>query len=60
MVTLSTMIWTFSLVRSATVVFYGLSLFQSAYGLTFGFPYESQKVRGVNIGGWLVVEVRLP
>ncbi|TFK19971.1 exo-beta-1,3-glucanase [Coprinopsis marcescibilis] len=23
---------------------------------TWGFPYESQKVRGVNLGGWLVLE----
>ena len=23
-----------------------------------GFPYGSQKVRGVNLGGWLVLEVR--
>ncbi len=60
MVTLSAISWTFCLVRLAAVVLYGLSLFQSAYGLTFGFPYGSQKVRGVNIGGWLVLEVRLP
>ena len=26
-------------------------------GPTFGFPYGSQKVRGVNLGGWLVLEV---
>jgi hypothetical protein len=24
-----------------------------------GFPYGSQKVRGVNLGGWLVMEVRI-
>ena len=24
-----------------------------------GFPYGSQKVRGVNLGGWLVLEVRI-
>ena len=23
-----------------------------------GFPYGSQKIRGVNLGGWLVLEVR--
>ncbi len=23
-----------------------------------GFPYGSQKVRGVTLGGWLVLEVR--
>ena len=25
----------------------------------WGFPYGSEKVRGVNLGGWLVLEVRL-
>ena len=29
----------------------------SIAALTFGFPYGSQKVRGVNLGGWLVLEV---
>ena len=24
---------------------------------TFGFPYGTTKVRGVNLGGWLVLEV---
>ena len=24
----------------------------------FGFPYGSQPVRGVNLGGWLVLEAR--
>jgi len=28
----------------------------STFALTFGFPYGSQKVRGVNLGGWLVLE----
>jgi glucan 1,3-beta-glucosidase len=26
----------------------------------WGFPYGDQKVRGVNLGGWLVLEVRDP
>jgi len=26
--------------------------------LSFGFPYGSEKVRGVNLGGWLVLEVQ--
>ena len=26
--------------------------------ITPGFPYGSQPVRGVNLGGWLVLEVR--
>lgn len=34
----------------------GLSLLPSTYGLALGFPYGAQKVRGVNIGGWLVLE----
>jgi len=25
-----------------------------------GFPYGAQKVRGVNLGGWLLTEVRIP
>ena len=49
----------FLLIRAATVILFGLLLFQSVYGLTFGFPYGSQKVRGVNLGGWLVLEVRV-
>lgn len=35
-----------------------LSLFPVVLSLTYGFPYGSQKVRGVNLGGWLVLEVR--
>jgi len=34
----------------------GLSLFSSALAFTGGFPYGSEKVRGVNLGGWLVLE----
>ena len=38
-----------------------LTVFSSAIPIslayTWGFPYESQKVRGVNLGGWLVLEV---
>ncbi|EGN93094.1 glycoside hydrolase family 5 protein [Serpula lacrymans var. lacrymans S7.3] len=34
----------------------GLSLTQSALSISPGFPYGSQKVRGVNLGGWLVLE----
>lgn len=36
----------------------GLSLVQTISAITPGFPYGSQKVRGVNLGGWLVLEVR--
>ena len=34
-------------------------LFPSIAALTYGFAYgsSSQKVRGVNLGGWLVLEV---
>lgn len=43
----------------ATAVF-GLSLLPSLWAaISPGFPYGSQKVRGVNLGGWLVLEVRL-
>ncbi|KAF7347576.1 Glycoside hydrolase family 5 protein [Mycena venus] len=35
-------------------VILGLSFISSA--LALGFPYGSQKVRGVNLGGWLVLE----
>lgn len=33
-----------------------LSFFPAVLSLTLGFPYGSQKVRGVNLGGWLVLE----
>lgn len=39
-----------------TLVFL-LSLFQSISAFAPGFPYGSSKVRGVNLGGWLVLEV---
>jgi len=35
----------------------GLSLLPIITAITTGFPYGSQKVRGVNLGGWLVLEV---
>ncbi|KAJ6520131.1 glycoside hydrolase family 5 protein [Mycena sanguinolenta] len=34
----------------------GFSLLPSALAFSPGFPYGSQKVRGVNLGGWLVLE----
>ncbi|KAJ7161266.1 exo-beta-1,3-glucanase [Mycena crocata] len=34
----------------------GISFLSSAVAFTPGFPYGSQKVRGVNLGGWLVLE----
>lgn len=33
-----------------------LSIASSSLAITPGFPYGSQKVRGVNLGGWLVLE----
>ena len=36
----------------------GLCLLPATFGLNLGFPYGSEKVRGVNLGGWLVLEVR--
>jgi len=35
-----------------------LFLLPATFGLNLGFPYGSEKVRGVNLGGWLVLEVR--
>jgi aryl-phospho-beta-D-glucosidase BglC (GH1 family) len=34
----------------------GLSLLPSVFGITPGFPYGTKKVRGVNLGGWLLLE----
>ncbi|KAH7886065.1 glycoside hydrolase family 5 protein [Phlebopus sp. FC_14] len=36
--------------------FIALSLAHYACSISPGFPYGSQKVRGVNLGGWLVLE----
>lgn len=38
----------------------GLSALIPVFAVTPGFPYGSQKVRGVNLGGWLVLEVNVP
>jgi len=46
-----------SLRLSLTSAILALSLLPAALGLTPGFPYGSSKVRGVNLGGWLVLEV---
>jgi len=35
----------------------GFSLLPAVFSLSYGFPYGGQKVRGVNLGGWLVLEV---
>lgn len=43
------------LTRSIATAVLGLSLLPSV--LAWGFPYGDEKVRGVNLGGWLVLEV---
>lgn len=43
--------------KRSLVTSIAFSLFSFVVGLAPGFPYGSQKVRGVNIGGWLVLEV---
>jgi len=35
-------------------------LLPAALAFSPGFPYGTQKVRGVSLGGWLVIEVRMP
>jgi hypothetical protein len=34
-------------------------LLPAALAFSPGFPYGSQKVRGVSLGGWLLIEVRI-
>ena len=43
--------------RVVTALVSGLSLLDTTLALSYGFPYGSQKIRGVNLGGWLVLEV---
>jgi glucan 1,3-beta-glucosidase len=43
------------LARFIAVAVFALSLVSSVSA--WGFPYGSKKVRGVNLGGWLVLEV---
>lgn len=45
-----------SLRSALSISLLGLSLIQSALSFTPGFPYGTEKVRGVNLGGWLVLE----
>jgi hypothetical protein len=49
----------FSLRLVLAVALLGLSFLPSVFPFNPGFPYGSkgQKVRGVNLGGWLVLEV---
>lgn len=43
--------------RIVTALVGGLSLLDASLALNYGFPYGSEKIRGVNLGGWLVLEV---
>lgn len=43
-----------------SLVVLGLSAVPSVLSFQPGFNYGSEKVRGVNLGGWLVLEVRNP
>lgn len=45
-----------SILRSITIALGAVSL-AAAQAFEPGFPYGSEKVRGVNLGGWLVLEV---
>lgn len=43
--------------RISSLLFALASAQNSFAALSFGFPYGTTKVRGVNLGGWLVLEV---
>ena len=47
----------FSLRLVLAAALLGLSLLPYVFPFTPGFPYGSEIVRGVNLGGWLVLEV---
>jgi len=44
------------LLNFASVITFALLALPTALGLTPGFPYGSKKIRGVNVGGWLLLE----
>jgi hypothetical protein len=46
-----------SFLLTVVIAALGLSALNPIFAVTPGFPYGSQKVRGVNLGGWLVLEV---
>jgi glucan 1,3-beta-glucosidase len=46
-----------SFLPAVAITILGLTFISSATAFNPGFPYGSQKVRGVNLGGWLVLEV---
>jgi glucan 1,3-beta-glucosidase len=43
-----------------SLVVLGISVVPSVLSFQPGFNYGSEKVRGVNLGGWLVLEVKNP
>jgi len=43
----------FSIAIAATL--FSSTLFSPVAGINLGFPYGSEKVRGVNLGGWLLL-----
>ncbi len=47
-----------SLLRAVTVAAFGFSLLESVLTISPVFNYGEDEVRGVNLGGWLVLEVR--
>jgi hypothetical protein len=44
--------------RLLSLAVLGVSAVPSVLSFQPGFSYGSEKVRGVNLGGWLVLEVR--
>ncbi|KAF8921967.1 glycoside hydrolase superfamily [Mucidula mucida] len=42
--------------RTIAAALCGFTLLSPVYAFNPTFPYGSQKVRGVNLGGWLVLE----
>lgn len=47
-----------SLLRAVTVAAFGFSLLGAVFAISPVFNYGKDEVRGVNLGGWLVLEVR--
>ncbi|PBK71986.1 glycoside hydrolase family 5 protein [Armillaria solidipes] len=45
-----------SLLRAVTVAAFGFSLLEPVLAISPAFNYGTDKVRGVNLGGWLVLE----
>jgi len=43
------------LIAALTVTLFSSTLFSSVAAINSGFPYGSQKVRGVSLGGWLLL-----